>query len=273
MLRRGSAPVLKNAGAEAWDLGDGVLGLTFKTKANSIDADVIKMIHDAVARAERDFRAMVIWNQGEFFCVGANLFAVVVAAGQKQWDQLREMINGYQYATQRMKYSTRAGRRRAVQHDARRWSRAVHRRDGGASGGRDLLRPRRGRRRPDPRRRRHDEHAVALDGEHPRGHRHRHLRVRHPDVQEHRAREGRDVGRGRQGVRLLPQHRRRVVRSRAPAVGSEAARDRARERRPSSAGAARVQAAGRERHRDAADARQHARTPASTRASTTRRSR
>ncbi len=105
VMRRGDAPVLKNPGAEAWDLGDGVLGLTFKTKANSIDADVIKMIHDATERAERDFRAMVIWNQGEFFCVGANLFAVVMAAGQKQWDGLREMIRGYQYATQRMKYA------------------------------------------------------------------------------------------------------------------------------------------------------------------------
>jgi 3-hydroxyacyl-CoA dehydrogenase len=105
VMRKGGAPVLKNAGAEAWDLGDGVLGLTFKTKANSIDADVIKMIHDSVDRAERDFRAMVIWNQGEFFCVGANLFAVVMAAGQQQWDPLREMIRSYQYATQRMKYA------------------------------------------------------------------------------------------------------------------------------------------------------------------------
>lgn len=106
VMRKGGAPVLKNAGAEAWDLGDGVLGLTFKTKANSIDSDVIKMIHDATARAEQDFASMVIWNQGEFFCVGANLFAVVMAAGAKQWDQLREMIRGYQYATQRMKYAT-----------------------------------------------------------------------------------------------------------------------------------------------------------------------
>jgi 3-hydroxyacyl-CoA dehydrogenase len=106
VMRASSGPVLKNAGAEAWDLGDGVLGLSFKTKANSIDADVIKMINDAVERAEREFRALVVWNQGEFFCVGANLFAVVMAAGQKQWDALREMAKGYQYATQRMKYAT-----------------------------------------------------------------------------------------------------------------------------------------------------------------------
>lgn len=105
VMRKGSSPVLKNSGAEAWDLGDGILGLTFKTKANSIDADVIKMIHDATARAEQDFRGMIVWNQGEFFCVGANLFAVVMAAGQKQWDGIRDMVKGYQYATQRMKYA------------------------------------------------------------------------------------------------------------------------------------------------------------------------
>jgi 3-hydroxyacyl-CoA dehydrogenase len=106
ILRKGTAPVVNNAGAEAWDVGDGVLALTLKTKANSIDADVIKMINDAVDRAEREFRAMIVWNQGEFFCVGANLFAVVMAAGQKQWDGLRESIKGMQYATQRMKYAT-----------------------------------------------------------------------------------------------------------------------------------------------------------------------
>jgi 3-hydroxyacyl-CoA dehydrogenase len=106
VMRKGGAPVLKNNGAEAWDLGDGVLGVTFKTKANSIDADVIKMLHDAVDKAEAEFRGMLIYNTGEFFCVGANLFAVVMAAQQKQWDGLREMIRGYQYATQKMKYAT-----------------------------------------------------------------------------------------------------------------------------------------------------------------------
>jgi 3-hydroxyacyl-CoA dehydrogenase len=105
-MRKGSAPVLSNNGAEAWDLGDGVLGVTFKTKANSIDDGVIQMLHDATARAERDFRAMLIFNQGDFFCVGAKLDEVVKAAYQKKWDDLRTMIHAYEYATQRMKYST-----------------------------------------------------------------------------------------------------------------------------------------------------------------------
>ena len=103
-LRRGSA-VLKNDGAEAWDLGDGVLGLTFKSKANSIDPDVIGMIGQAVEKAETDFRALVIANQGEHFCVGANLLLVVMSAANQQWDDILSMVKNYQYATQRMKYA------------------------------------------------------------------------------------------------------------------------------------------------------------------------
>jgi 3-hydroxyacyl-CoA dehydrogenase len=105
ILRRGAGPVLSNDGAEAWDLGDGALGLTFKTKANSLDPDVFAMLEQATARAERDFRALVLVNQGEHFCVGANLFLVVMAASQKQWDDLRKMVKTFQDATQRLKYA------------------------------------------------------------------------------------------------------------------------------------------------------------------------
>ncbi|HWN67062.1 MAG TPA: 3-hydroxyacyl-CoA dehydrogenase NAD-binding domain-containing protein, partial [Haliangium sp.] len=106
ILRRGQAPVLKNAGAEAWDLGDGVLGLTFKTKANSIDGDVIKMLDDSVSRAEAEFRGLLIYNEGEHFCVGANLFGVMMAAQQKKWDDIKAMAAGLQRAGQRMKYAS-----------------------------------------------------------------------------------------------------------------------------------------------------------------------
>jgi 3-hydroxyacyl-CoA dehydrogenase len=104
-LRRGGGPVLKNDGAEAWDLGDGVLGVTFKTKANSIDPDVINFLSQAAERAERDFRAIVIANEGDHFCVGANLLLVAMASSQGQWDQIRSMVKGYQAATQRLKYA------------------------------------------------------------------------------------------------------------------------------------------------------------------------
>jgi len=62
ILKKGNAPVLKNDGAEAWESRDGVLGLTFKTKANSIDPDVIGMLSQAAAKAEEDFRRARHWQ-------------------------------------------------------------------------------------------------------------------------------------------------------------------------------------------------------------------
>jgi 3-hydroxyacyl-CoA dehydrogenase len=106
IMRQGEAAVFENRGTQAWDLGDGILGLTFTTKANSIDDTVIEGLQKATEIAERDFRGLVICNEGEHFCVGANLFAVVMAAQQKAWDQLRDTISGLQNALQRTKYST-----------------------------------------------------------------------------------------------------------------------------------------------------------------------
>ncbi|MEO8796965.1 MAG: 3-hydroxyacyl-CoA dehydrogenase/enoyl-CoA hydratase family protein, partial [Polyangiaceae bacterium] len=104
-VKAGSAPVLKNDGAEAWDLGDGVLGLTLKTKANTLDPDSIGLLHEAAARAERDFAGLLIFNEGEHFSLGANLVLVAMAAGAKEWGQIRSLVKGYQDATQRLKYA------------------------------------------------------------------------------------------------------------------------------------------------------------------------
>lgn len=105
VLRKGEGPVLESPGAEAWDLGDGVLGVTFKSKANSLDGDVISVLRQAVDKAEREFQAVLIYNQGEHFSVGANLFMVVMAAQQQQWEQLRQTVRELQDTTQRMKYA------------------------------------------------------------------------------------------------------------------------------------------------------------------------
>src|SRR5690606_36937106 len=106
VLRRGEAAVLSNNGAEAWDIGDGVLCLTFKTKANSIDADVVKMIRQAGDRAGPGYRALRLANEAEHFGVGANRRVIAMAAGQKKWDDIRQAVRDFQGATQRMKYAT-----------------------------------------------------------------------------------------------------------------------------------------------------------------------
>lgn len=97
--------VLRTDGGLARDLGDGVLGVTFTTPYNTIDTGSVQILWDAADRAERDFEAIVIFNQGANFCVGANLGAVVMAAMNKQWDDLEKLVDRYQNATQRLKYA------------------------------------------------------------------------------------------------------------------------------------------------------------------------
>jgi 3-hydroxyacyl-CoA dehydrogenase len=72
----------------------------------SIDGDVIKLLEDSVAKAESDFKALVVANPGENFCVGANLMLVVMSAQQKEWEQIRTMVKGFQDVCQRMKYAS-----------------------------------------------------------------------------------------------------------------------------------------------------------------------
>jgi 3-hydroxyacyl-CoA dehydrogenase len=105
ILKKSNAPVLKNDSAEAWDLGDGVLGVTMKSKMNSIDEGVIRLLDEAATKAEKEFRGIVVSNEGEHFSVGANLFFVVMLANQKQWETIGQGVKAYQDLTQRLKYA------------------------------------------------------------------------------------------------------------------------------------------------------------------------
>lgn len=97
--------VTENAGASLVDLGDGVLCMEVHTKMNTLDADVIAMFNTAVDTAEKNFRALVIGNDGEHFGAGANLMMILMAAQQKEWGQVETVIKNLQTALQRVRYA------------------------------------------------------------------------------------------------------------------------------------------------------------------------
>jgi 3-hydroxyacyl-CoA dehydrogenase len=68
-------PVVKeNKGASLRDLGDGVLCLEFHTKMNTLDGDIRELLVASVEELEQgDWVGLVIGNEGQDFCVGANL--------------------------------------------------------------------------------------------------------------------------------------------------------------------------------------------------------
>ncbi|MCB9777828.1 MAG: 3-hydroxyacyl-CoA dehydrogenase/enoyl-CoA hydratase family protein [Alphaproteobacteria bacterium] len=98
-----------NPSAELYDLGDGVLGLSFRTKMNALDDGIVELAHRALDELdEGKWEALVIGNQGgNAFSAGANLMMVGMAAMQGDWKTLETMIETLQTTLQRAKYSKR----------------------------------------------------------------------------------------------------------------------------------------------------------------------
>jgi 3-hydroxyacyl-CoA dehydrogenase len=103
-LKERNRIIKQNPGASLVDIGDGVACLEFHTKMNAVDTNIIQMIFEACDRVEKDFAGMVVGNHAENFCIGANIFMVLVAVQKCDWDILEKLIGEFQNANMRMKY-------------------------------------------------------------------------------------------------------------------------------------------------------------------------
>ena len=79
--------------------------LSFKSKANTLGPDVLEGIIEAVARAERDYRGLVIWQSKPPFSAGANLAALAPALQAKDFAGLEKGVARFQQMSQTLKYA------------------------------------------------------------------------------------------------------------------------------------------------------------------------
>ncbi|WP_343701170.1 3-hydroxyacyl-CoA dehydrogenase/enoyl-CoA hydratase family protein [Chitinophaga sp.] len=98
--------VWKNSAANVYDLGDGILGLDWKTKMNSIGGEVLEGVHKAIDLAEKDFRGLVIGNDGANFSAGANVAMIFMLAAEQEYDELDMAVRLFQRSTMRIRYSS-----------------------------------------------------------------------------------------------------------------------------------------------------------------------
>src|SRR5699024_8406427 len=97
----------KNSGASLIDLGDGVLLLEFHSQSNAIGLDIIQMINYAIEEVEKNYKALVIGNQGKNFCVGANLGMILMEAQDDNIFELDFVVRSFQQAMMKIKYATK----------------------------------------------------------------------------------------------------------------------------------------------------------------------
>ncbi|MCC5921145.1 MAG: 3-hydroxyacyl-CoA dehydrogenase/enoyl-CoA hydratase family protein [Cyclobacteriaceae bacterium] len=95
-----------NKGTTIYDLGDGILNVEFHTKMNSLGSEVAEGINRALDMAEKDYRGVVIGNEGANFSAGANLAMVFMFAIEQEYDELDFMIRSFQKTMMRVRYSS-----------------------------------------------------------------------------------------------------------------------------------------------------------------------
>lgn len=106
-LKKQKGVIKKNTGASLLDLGDGVALLEFHSQSNAIGLDIIQMINFAVDEVEKNYKGLVIGNQGKNFSVGANLAMILMEAQDDNVFELDMVVRHFQQAMMKIKYSTK----------------------------------------------------------------------------------------------------------------------------------------------------------------------
>ncbi|MCD0486732.1 3-hydroxyacyl-CoA dehydrogenase NAD-binding domain-containing protein [Pedobacter sp. MC2016-14] len=98
--------IWKNSGASILDLGDGILNVEFHSKMNTIGGDTLQAINKAIDLAEKEYRGLVIGNDGANFSAGANVGMIFMMAVEQEWDELNMAIKLFQNTSMRIRYSS-----------------------------------------------------------------------------------------------------------------------------------------------------------------------
>lgn len=104
-LRKGGT-LWSNKGSSIHDLGDGILGLEFHTKMNTMGSEVLQGINKAIDLAEKDYEGLVIGNDGQNFSAGANLGMIFMMAIEQEFDELNFAVRAFQNTMMRVRYSS-----------------------------------------------------------------------------------------------------------------------------------------------------------------------
>jgi 3-hydroxyacyl-CoA dehydrogenase len=103
---RATKTIWKNSGVTLTDLGDGILNCEFHTKMNTIGGEVLAGLNKAIDIAEKDYKGLVISNEGANFSAGANVGMIFMMAAEQEWDELNMAVKHFQNTVMRVRYSS-----------------------------------------------------------------------------------------------------------------------------------------------------------------------
>lgn len=104
-IKKQNGVIKKNTGASLIDIGDGVALLEFHSPNNAIGQDIVQMMNYAIDEVEKNYKGLVIGNQGKNFCVGANLAMMLMEVQDDNIYELDMIVRHLHNALLKVKYS------------------------------------------------------------------------------------------------------------------------------------------------------------------------
>ncbi|WP_233842729.1 3-hydroxyacyl-CoA dehydrogenase/enoyl-CoA hydratase family protein [Dyella sp. 2HG41-7] len=100
------ATVWENDGIRLWTLGDDNVGIiSFKTKMNTVNDQVLDGIQHAIGIAEEKLKAVVIWQTNEPFSAGADLKGALGLLQAGKIKDFEAMVANFQRTSMRIKHA------------------------------------------------------------------------------------------------------------------------------------------------------------------------
>ena len=94
-----------NSEATLYDIGNDIVNLEFSSKMNVINQNIISSLKKSVEIAEKDFKGLIIGNEGSHFSAGADISMIFLLSIEQEYDELNHVMKIFQDTMMRLRYS------------------------------------------------------------------------------------------------------------------------------------------------------------------------
>ncbi|MBN8828760.1 MAG: enoyl-CoA hydratase/isomerase family protein [Sphingobacteriia bacterium] len=104
-IKQNNSPLFSNKSANIWDVGDNILCLELTKKMHVLDIEAFNAIEKIVDIASNNNKGIIIGNDDNNFCAGADVNLFLQYIEQKEFDKIEELITHGQKAMLALKHS------------------------------------------------------------------------------------------------------------------------------------------------------------------------
>ncbi len=100
-------PIISNAKASLFDIGDGITYFELHSKLNIIEDSTLSILDSALDEVENNHNGMIVGTEADHFSVGLNLILLLEHARSQEWNAITKTLRNLQKVCTRMRLSSK----------------------------------------------------------------------------------------------------------------------------------------------------------------------